>query len=66
MNATDEAGTEPVQLWNGAGAFCIARKDEGKVGVELAYGDVDNVHILEAAMRAFWKRTSPRLSDLLE
>ena len=55
-----------LTIWNGAETFCIARKDEGKVGVELAYGDVDNVHILEATMRAFWKRTSPRLSDLLE
>ena len=53
-------------IWNSAGTFCIARKDERKIGVELAYGDVDNAHILEAAMRAFWKRTSPRLSDLLE
>ena len=53
-------------IWNDAGTFCIARKDERKIGVELAYGDVDNAHILEAAMRAFWKRTSARLSDLLE
>ena len=53
-------------IWNGAGTFCIARKDEGKVGVELAYSEIDNLHILEAAIRMFWKKTSPRLSDLLE
>ena len=53
-------------IWNEAGTFCIAREDEGKVGVELAYSEIDNLHILEAAMRMFWKRTSPRLSDLLE
>ena len=53
-------------IWNGAGTFCIARKDEGKVGVELGYSEIDNLHILEAAIRGFWKRSSPRLSDLLE
>ena len=53
-------------IWNGAGTFCIARKDEGKVGVELAYNEIDNLHILEAAIRMFWKKASPRLSDLLE
>ena len=55
-----------LRIWNGAGTFCIARKDEGKVGVELGYSEIDNLHILEAAIRAFWKRSSPRLSDLLE
>ena len=53
-------------IWNGAGTFCIARKEEGEVGVELGYSEIDNLHILETAIRAFWKRSSPRLSDLLE
>ncbi len=51
---------------NGAGTFYIAKKDEEKVAVELSYQDMDNVHILEAAMRVFWKNASCRLSDLLE
>ena len=55
-----------LSIWNGAGTFCIAKKDERKVAVELPYGEVDNVHILEAAIRALWKRARPRLSDLLE
>ena len=55
-----------LRTWNGAGTFCIARKDERKVGVELAYSEVDNLRILEAAIRVFRKRPSPRLSDLLE
>ena len=55
-----------LRIWNGAGTFCIAKKGEGKVAVELPYREVDNVHILEAAMRALWKRGSPRMSDLLE
>jgi len=52
-------------IGNGAGTFYIAKKDEKKVAVELPYQDMDNVHILEAAMRVFWKSASPRLSDLL-
>jgi hypothetical protein len=53
-------------IGNGAGTFYIAKKDEKKVAVELPYQDMDNVHILEAAMRVFWKSASPRLSDLLD
>ncbi|MDE2916649.1 MAG: hypothetical protein OXM00_05425 [Paracoccaceae bacterium] len=52
-------------IGNGAGTFYIAKKDEKKVAVELPYQEIDNVHILEAAMRVFWKKASPRLSDLL-
>ncbi len=52
-------------IGNGAGTFYIAKKDEKKVSVELPYQDMDNVHVLEAAMRIFWKKASPRLSDLL-
>ncbi|MCY3763102.1 MAG: hypothetical protein OXH50_17790 [Gemmatimonadetes bacterium] len=53
-------------IGNRAGAFYIAKKDEKKVAVELPYQDMDNVHILETAMRLFWKKASPRLSDLLD
>ena len=53
-------------IGNGSGTFYIAKKDEKKVTVELPYQDMDNVHILEAAMRVFWKSASPRLSDLLD
>ena len=53
-------------IGNGAGTFYIAKKDEKKVAVELPYQDMDNVHILEAAMRLFWKSASLRLSDLLD
>ena len=52
-------------IGNGAGTFYVAKKDEKKVAVELPYQEIDNVHILEAAMRVFWKKASPRLSDLL-
>ena len=53
-------------IGNGAGTFYIAKKDEKKVAVELPYQEIDNVHILESAMRVFWKSVSPRLSDLLD
>lgn len=52
-------------IGNGAGTFYIAKKDNKKIAVELPYQDVDNVHILEAAIRALWKNFRPRLSDLL-
>ncbi len=59
-------GWTDLVIGNGAGTFYIAKKDEKKVAVELPYQDIDNVHILEAAMRIFWKAPSSRLSDLLD
>ena len=53
-------------IWDGVDTFCMVRKDERKVGAELAYSEVDNLPIIEAAIRALRKRSSPRLSDLLE
>lgn len=55
-----------LTIWNGAGTFCIAKRDDKKVAVELVYLEVDNAHILEAAIRVFWKRFSERISDLLQ
>ena len=55
-----------VVIGNGDGTFYIAMKDDNKVAVELPYQDVDNVHILEAAMRVFWDSAGRRLSDLLD
>lgn len=48
------------------GTFRISKKDEREVKVELPYQEVDNVHVLEAALRVFWKTESTRLSDLLD
>lgn len=55
-----------LAIGNNPGTFCIYKRDEKKVSVELSYQDMDNVHILEKAMRTFWKNASPRLSDLLD
>lgn len=52
-------------IGNGSGTFYIVKKDEKKVSVELPYQDMDNVRVLEAAMRVFWKKASHKLSDLL-
>ena len=53
-------------IGNGAGTFYMAKSDEKKVIVELPYQEMDNIHVLEAAMRMFWKTAKPRLSDLLD
>ena len=53
-------------IGNGAGTFYIAKKDEKKIVVELPYQEMDNVHILEAAMRVFWKSAGLQLSALLD
>lgn len=55
-----------VVIGNGAGTFYIAKKNEQKVAGEFPYQEMDNVHILEAAMRVFSKSASSRLSDLLD
>ena len=55
-----------LAIRSGAGTFCIYKRDETKVSVELSYQEMDNVHILEAAMRVFWKNASSRLSGLLD
>lgn len=53
-------------IWNGAGAFCIGKKDDKKLAAAFSYQDEDNIHVLEAAIRMFWKRGGDRLSSLLE
>jgi len=53
-------------IWNGAGVFCVGKKDDKKLGAAFSYQDEDNIHILEVAIRMFWKRGGERLSSLLE
>jgi len=52
-------------IWNEPGAFCIGRKGNRKYSVSLPYQDLDNVHPLEAAIRALWKRGGSKLSAVL-
>ena len=53
-------------IWNGPGVFCVAKNNERKVAAAFSYQDQDNIHILESAMRLFWKRGGDRLSIVLE
>ena len=53
-------------IWNGAGTFAIGKRGDKKVSVELSYQDDDNIHILEAGLRMFWKNANSRLSSLLQ
>ena len=53
-------------IWNGAGVFCIGKKEDRKLKTSFSYQDEDNIHVLEAVIRMYWKRGGGRLSDLLE
>ena len=53
-------------IWNGAGVFCIGKKGDKKLSVSFSYQDEDNIHVLEAAIRMFWKRGGDKLSNLLD
>lgn len=56
---------DELQVWNGAGVFCIGKKDDKKLSETFSYQAEDNIHVLEAAIRMFWKRGGDRLSSLL-
>lgn len=52
-------------VWNGPGVFCIGKKDEKKLSAAFSYQEEDNIHVLEAIIRMFWKQGGDRLSSLL-
>jgi hypothetical protein len=52
-------------IWNGAGVFCIGKREDKKLTETFSYQGEDNIHVLEAAVRLFWKRGGDRLSSLL-
>nr|UWJ08451.1 hypothetical protein [Proteus mirabilis] len=51
-------------VWNGAGVFCIGKKDDKKLAAAFSYQEEDNIHVLEAVIRMFWKQGGDRLSSL--
>ena len=51
-----------LAIWNGSGVFCIGKRDDKGLSVEFSYIEEDNIHILEAAIRMFWKKGGNRLS----
>jgi len=55
-----------VKVWNSAGCFCLGSADDRKVNSTLSYQDVDNVHVLEALIRMFFKSGCRRPSDALQ
>ncbi len=56
---------DELVIWNGAGVFCIGKKEDKKLAAAFSYQEEDNIHVLEAAIRMFWKRGGDRLSCLL-
>lgn len=54
-----------LMIWNGAGAFCIGKEEDKKLAATFSYQEEDNIHVLEAAIRMFWKRGGDRMSCLL-
>jgi hypothetical protein len=55
-----------LQIWTSDGSFYIGSSADRKVYAEFPYLTCDNAHVLERALRQFWKSATPRLSDLLE
>jgi len=57
-------GWSDITVWSSNGSFCVAAKNDQKFSGVASYMSDANVHILEAAIRAFFKNTSARvLSD---
>jgi hypothetical protein len=52
-------------IWDGAGVFCIGKKEDKKLAAAFSYQEEDNIHVLEAAIRMFWKRGGDCMSSLL-
>lgn len=58
-------GWDELSIWNAPGAFCIGKRGDKKLSAALSYQEVDNIHVLEAAIRMFFKQGGSRLSGLL-
>ncbi|WP_218277699.1 hypothetical protein [Plesiomonas shigelloides] len=57
---------DELVIWNGAGVFCIGKREDKKLAESFSYLEGDNIHVLEAAIRMLWKRGGDRLSSILE
>lgn len=54
-----------VVIWNGPGTFCIGKAGDKAVRAELSYLELDNIHVLEAALRLFFKSGRSKPSETL-
>ena len=54
-----------IVTWNGAGVFCIGKKEDRKLTADFSYQNEDNIHVLEAAVSMFCKQGGSRFSSLL-
>ena len=52
-------------IWDGSGVFCVGKKEDKKVSANFSYQSEDNIHVLEAMIRMFWKRGGTQMSSLL-
>jgi hypothetical protein len=55
-----------IHVWTADGSFCIGLKDDKKAYAAIPYQEANNVHVLEPAIRAAFKKGADRLSDILE
>ena len=57
---------QQTHIWDGSGSFYIGAKEDKNVYAALSYIDVENVHIIEQAIRmAFKKPGMQKLSELI-
>lgn len=54
-----------LEIWNDPGVFCIGKKGDKGLSAAFSYQKEDNIHVIEAAIRMFWKTGGYRLSSLL-
>lgn len=53
---------DDVRIWNQDGCFYLSGANDRKVYAALSYQNTDNVHVLEAVIRIFFKKGGPSLS----
>jgi len=57
---------DDLSIGNGGGTFFVRHKNDKKLSASFEYQAEDNIHVLEAMIRMFWKRGGNKISELLE
>jgi hypothetical protein len=57
---------QQVKIWSADGSFVLAATADKKVYAALSYSELDNIHVLEAIIRASFKNVYPQLSAVLD